>query len=98
MEQPTVLLFQRVFVAAGMFLPSRCLAMNGGIYFIEPLSSSDRRDTHAGTQTWEGFMKYAVEMDPVAMIYIPSFIKIGSSIPKLIRGIHRQDGDRISLL
>jgi hypothetical protein len=31
-------------------------------------------------------MKYAVEMGSVAMIYIPSFIKIGSGILKLIRG------------
>jgi hypothetical protein len=34
-------------------------------------------------------MKYAVEMSSGAMIYIPSVIKIGSGIPKLIRGIHR---------
>jgi hypothetical protein len=33
-----------------------------------------------------------------AMIYIPSFLKIGSGIQKLIGGIHRQHGDRISLL
>jgi hypothetical protein len=32
------------------------------------------------------------------MIYIPSFIKIGSGIQKLIGGIHRQHGYRISLL
>jgi hypothetical protein len=35
-------------------------------------------------------MKYAVETGSDAMIYIPSFIKIGSGIQKLIRGIHRQ--------
>jgi hypothetical protein len=29
-------------------------------------------------------MKYAVEMGSGAMIYIPSFIKIDSGIPKLI--------------
>jgi hypothetical protein len=29
-------------------------------------------------------MKYAVEMSSGVMIYIPSFIKIGSGIPKLI--------------
>jgi hypothetical protein len=34
-------------------------------------------------------MKYAVEMGSSAMIYIPSFIKIGLAIKKLIRGIHR---------
>jgi hypothetical protein len=31
------------------------------------------------------------------MIYIPSFIKIGSGIQRLTAGIHRQHGDRISL-
>jgi hypothetical protein len=36
-----------------------------------------------------GFMKHAVEMDLCAMIYIPGFIKTGSGIQKLIRGIHR---------
>jgi hypothetical protein len=46
-------------------------------------------------------MKYAVEMCSVAMIYIPSFIKTGSGIQKLIGGDsepHRQHDDRISLL
>jgi hypothetical protein len=45
-----------------------------------------------------GFMKYAVETGSGAMMYIPSFVKIGSAIQKLIRGIHRQQGDCISLL
>jgi hypothetical protein len=31
-------------------------------------------------------MKYAVEMGSSAMVYIPSFIKTGSGIQKLIRG------------
>jgi hypothetical protein len=43
-------------------------------------------------------MKYAVEMGSVAMIYISSFIKIGSGIQKLIGVIHRQHGDIISLI
>jgi hypothetical protein len=45
-------------------------------------------------------MKYAVEMGSGAMICIPSLIKIGSDIQKLIGGIHRhrQHGDLISLL
>jgi hypothetical protein len=34
-------------------------------------------------------MKYAVEMGSGAMICIPSLIKIGSAIQKLLRGIHR---------
>jgi hypothetical protein len=44
-------------------------------------------------------------MDSVAMIDVPSFIKIGSGIQKLIRGCtethihtHRQQSDIISLL
>jgi hypothetical protein len=43
-------------------------------------------------------MKYAVDMGSGAMIYIPSFIKICSGIQKLIRELHRQHGDLISLL
>jgi hypothetical protein len=34
-------------------------------------------------------MRYAVETDSATMIYIPSFIKIGSGIQKLIGGIYR---------
>jgi hypothetical protein len=36
-------------------------------------------------------MKYAFEMGSDAIIYIPSFIKIGSGIQKLIGGIHRKE-------
>jgi hypothetical protein len=43
-------------------------------------------------------MKYAVDMGSGAMIYTPSYIQIGSGIQKLIGGIHRQHGDRISLI
>jgi hypothetical protein len=35
-------------------------------------------------------MKYVVEIGSGAMIYIPSFIKIGSGIQKLIRGDTQQ--------
>jgi hypothetical protein len=44
-------------------------------------------------------MKYAVEMGSGAIIYIPSFIKIGSGIRKLIVVLqtHKQYGDLISL-
>jgi hypothetical protein len=42
-------------------------------------------------------MKYTVEMGSGAMIYIPSFIKIGSGIQKFIEGIHRHtDGMEIA--
>jgi hypothetical protein len=44
-----------------------------------------------------GLTKYADEMGSGAMIYIPSFIKIGSGIQKWMAGIHRQQGDLISL-
>jgi hypothetical protein len=33
-------------------------------------------------------MKYAVEMDSDAMMYIPSFIKTGSTVRKLIEEGH----------
>jgi hypothetical protein len=39
-------------------------------------------------------MKYAVGMSSGAMIYIPSFIKIGSRIQKLIGEIHRHTASR----
>jgi hypothetical protein len=37
-------------------------------------------------------MKYTPEMGSGAMTHIPSFIKIGSTIQKLIGGIHRHKG------
>jgi hypothetical protein len=43
-------------------------------------------------------MKYVFEMVSGAMIYIASFVKIGSGIQKLIWGIHRQSGDLLSPL
>jgi hypothetical protein len=49
--------------------------------FTKPLPRNDERGyTYRHTDLWEGFMKYAVETDPVAMICIPNFIKIASSI------------------
>jgi hypothetical protein len=42
-------------------------------------------------------MKYTAEMGSGVMVYIPSFVEICSSIQKLIRGIHGQHGDSISL-
>jgi hypothetical protein len=44
-----------------------------------------------------GIYEYAVEIGSGAMIYIPSFIKIGAGIQKLLKGIQRQAEDRISL-
>jgi hypothetical protein len=37
----------------------------------------------------EVFMKYAVDIGSGAMIYIPSSMKIGSGIQKLMGGMHR---------
>jgi hypothetical protein len=36
------------------------------------------------TDRWEGFMKYAVEVDSGAMIYIQNFIKTDSATQKLM--------------
>jgi hypothetical protein len=43
-------------------------------------------------------MKYAVETGSVAMIYIPSFIKIDSSIQMLMGGIYRHKDSMVILL
>jgi hypothetical protein len=73
---------QQFLVAAVTFSPSRCLTI--GEY------------TYRHTDWCEGFMKYAVKMGSGAMIYIPSFMKIGWGIQKEIGGdseTHRQHGD-----
>jgi hypothetical protein len=56
--------------------PSRYLATIGGY-------------TYRHTDWWEGLFNYAVEMGSGAVIYIPSFIEIGSGVQKLIGWIHR---------
>jgi hypothetical protein len=38
----------------------------------------------------EGIYEVSLEMSSGAMIYIPSFIKVGSGIQKLIAGIYRR--------
>jgi hypothetical protein len=43
-------------------------------------------------------MKDAIEMGSGDKMYIPSFIKIGSGVQKLMWGIRRQHGGRISVL
>jgi hypothetical protein len=45
-----------------------------------------------------GIMKYTVEMGSGAMTYVPSFTKTGSAIRRLMREMHRQNRDPISLL
>jgi hypothetical protein len=56
-------------------------------------------DTHTETDRWEGFIKYSVDTGSSAIINIPSFMKIGSGIQKLIGGFPDiQHVDRRSLL
>jgi hypothetical protein len=74
-----------VLIAAVTFLPNNCLATRGGY-------------TYRHTDWWEEFMKYGVEMDSGVKICMPSFMKNSLAIQKLKEGIHRQHGDRISLL
>jgi hypothetical protein len=43
-------------------------------------------------------MKYTVEMASECMIYIPSFMKIGSGIHVILRLLHRQFEATVSVL
>jgi hypothetical protein len=45
-----------------------------------------------------GIYELAVEMGSGAMKYVPSFVKIGSGIKTLGGGIHRRQGDPVSLV
>jgi hypothetical protein len=81
---------------SGNVLPSRSLAM---IMVFLP-----SRCLAAIQTKWKVLMKYVLDIGSDAVIYIPSFIKFGSGIQKLMGGgIHvqtqtyRQHGDRISL-
>lgn len=48
---------------------------------------------------WEEFMKYAVEIASGGMMYMPSFVKNGSDVQKLLGwDTHAQQGDLICLL
>jgi hypothetical protein len=75
-----------IFVAAVTILRSRCLATIRGY-------------TYRHTDWWEGFMKYVIEMSSIVMIYILTFIKIGSGIQKLMQGRHinMQHDARVSI-
>jgi hypothetical protein len=55
----------------------------------QPLPSTECRDTHTDAHTDERIYELRVEMGSVAVIYVPSFIKIGSGIQKLVDGIHK---------
>jgi hypothetical protein len=78
-----------IFVTAVTLLPSRCLAMIGGFVPSRCLATIEGY-TYRHTDWWEGFFNQAVEMGSGAVIYVPSFIKIGSGIQKLIGGrVHR---------
>jgi hypothetical protein len=72
----------------GGFLPSHCLVTIG-------------QYSYRHSDCLVVFYNYAGEMGSGGRICIPSFIKIGSGIQKLIRGdtqTHRQHCDLISLL
>jgi predicted metalloprotease len=56
---------------------------NKGI-FTEPFPCNDKGNIHIDTYWWEGFFNKAIEMGSGAVIYVPSFMKIGSGIQKLI--------------
>jgi hypothetical protein len=71
-----------VFVTAVKFLPSRCLA-------------TIRGHTYRHTDWWEGYFNYAVVKGSRAMIYVPSFINIGSGIQKLKGGLHRHTDSKV---
>jgi hypothetical protein len=57
-----------------------------GEVFTEPLRSKDREYTYRHYRL-RGIYEVAAEIVSGAMIHIPSFIKIGSGIQNLIRGI-----------
>jgi hypothetical protein len=71
----------RVFVAAVKSLPSRCLATIGGYTY----------------RLMGGIFNSAVEMGSCAVIYVPSFIKIGSGVQKLTGGIHKHTHSNVIL-
>jgi hypothetical protein len=75
---------QQFLISSGMCLPSRCLA----------------KCIYRHTEWWEAFMKYAVQMGSVAIIYT-RFHKDWfrhSKINKRTSQTHKQEEDRISLL
>jgi hypothetical protein len=58
MMRQTIILLFRVFVAAGTFLQTRCLAT--------------MEDTHEDTESREGFLKYAIKIGSSAINYVTS--------------------------
>jgi hypothetical protein len=69
--------------------------MNTGIGLQAILRFSVRNLTGCNVGITEGvFINYAVEMGLGAMIYITSFIQIGSGIQKLIVGETQTQGER----
>jgi uncharacterized protein YbbC (DUF1343 family) len=62
--------------------------------FTEPLPNYDRGYTYRHADWLDRFMKHATEMSSGVMIYIPSFLQIGSGIQNLIRGGYK---DRVEI-
>jgi hypothetical protein len=85
------------------------LSRNARGIFTEPLPNNDK-GVHIQTHILMGgiFLIRPIDTGSDAVIYVTSFIKIGSGIQKFIRGIHRhthththtyrQQHDLISLL
>jgi cytochrome c oxidase assembly factor CtaG len=60
-----------------------CIRCRGNVY-TEPLPTNYREYTHKHTDWLEVLMKYTVEMGSCVMLYVRSFIKIGSAIRKFM--------------
>jgi hypothetical protein len=91
--------------ATNNFSIAVCIHFPGNV-FIQPLHSDNMGDTHTHTHTGiqivgRELRSNAIQMGSGAMIYISSFMKIGSGIQKLIEEdaqTYRWQGDLIILL
>jgi hypothetical protein len=61
-----------------------CLFNTTVTFLVNHCLATIREYTYRHTDWWEGFLKYAVKMGSIAMIYISSFMKTGSVIQKLM--------------
>jgi hypothetical protein len=60
------------------------------------LTNNDKGITYRHIDGWEGFVEYAIETGSGAIIHIPSFMKIGAGIQKLMT--HRKQSDLTIML
>jgi hypothetical protein len=99
---PAILLLLCVFVIAVTFLSSILPSNDKGIFNEPSRYLATMGDTHTDNKT--GRRDFLIRpLGSGAVIYVPSFIQIGSSIQKLIEGeythihTHGQQRDLISL-